>query len=411
MSTRKIFNDPIYGLVSFPFDSLYTLIEHPYFQRLRRISQMGLSNYVYPSANHSRFSHALGALYLMTTVIHSLREKGVDINDQEYEAVCQAILLHDIGHGPFSHGLEELIYPRHHEDISLEIMEALNKEMGGQLDLAIRIFRKEYKRPFLQQLVSSQLDMDRLDYLIRDSFHTGVAEGVIGYKRLISMMNVVDDELVVEEKALFSIEKFIVARHIMYWQVYLHKTSIVAERMLKEFVRRLVELVEEEDNVEVASQTADTALVRFFKRRINGTINDTNYLEEFTRLDDVDVLTTIKATVNHPDYILRYLSKHILNRHLHKLILKDSAINSDLIAEKRQNLKAQLLKEGKHPENIDQIVSRLIYIGTESNQAYNQTKETIQVLRKNGDVLPISAVLDNLINVRKITKYYLCYPR
>ena len=407
MSSRKIFNDPIYGLVSFPFDSLYELIEHPYFQRLRRISQMGLSTYVYPSANHSRFSHALGALYLMTTAIHSLREKEVLISDEEYEAVCQAILLHDIGHGPFSHGLEQLIYPKHHEDISLEVMKALNQEMNGKLALAISIFRKEYHRPFLQQLVSSQLDMDRLDYLIRDSFHTGVAEGVIGYKRLISMMNVVKDQLVVEEKAIFSIEKFLVARHIMYWQVYLHKTSIVAERMLKEFVRRLVELVEEDSE----EKAGDTAFMRFLKKRINGTINDNNYLEEFTHLDDVDVLTTIKATVNHPDFILRYLSKHILNRHLHKLILKDSAIKSDLIAEKRQNLEAQLLKEGTNPENIDQIVNRLIYIGTESNQAYNRTKETIQVLRKNGDVLPISDVLDTLINVKKITKYYLCYPR
>ncbi len=407
MSSRKIFNDPIYGLVSFPFDSLYTLIEHPYFQRLRRISQMGLSTYVYPSANHSRFSHALGALYLMTTAIHSLREKGIAINDEEYEAVCQAILLHDIGHGPFSHGLEELIYPKHHEAISLETMSALNKEMGGQLDLAIGIFKKEYHRPFLQQLVSSQLDMDRLDYLIRDSFHTGVAEGVIGYKRLISMMNVVDDQLVVEEKAIFSIEKFLVARHIMYWQVYLHKTSIVAERMLKEFVKRLVELAEIDSKIE----DSDTAFMKFVKKRINGTINDTNYLEEFTRLDDVDVLTAIKATVNHPDFILSYLSDHILNRRLHKLILKDSPVESDLIAEKRLNLEALLLKEGIHPENLDQTVNRLIYIGTESNQAYNRTKETIQVLRKDGEVLPISDVLDTLINVKKITKHYLCYPR
>jgi len=407
MSIRKIINDPIYGLISFPFEEIYTLIEHPYFQRLRRISQMGLSTYVYPSATHTRFSHALGAVHLMCKAIDTLRIKGVEISDEEYLAVCQAILLHDIGHGPFSHGLEGLIYPKHHEEISLDIMTELNKELDGALSLAITIFKNDYSKSFLHQLVSSQLDMDRLDYLTRDSFHTGVAEGVIGYDRLISMMQVKDDELVIEEKAIFSIEKFLVARHIMYWQVYLHKTSIVAERMLKEFVLRLTDLIK--DN-KLASR-ANSGLVPFLQARLSGTINDDDYLEAFTSLDDVDVLSSVKESINHPDPVLSYLSTSILNRRLHKLFLSDDPIPSDLIEEKRQNAVAVLKQHFPTHNNLEKLVQKLIFTGQESNQAYNNTRQTIRVLQKDGVVTPLSEVLETLINVKKITKHYLCYPK
>lgn len=406
MNKRKIINDPIYGLVSFPFDHLYELIDHPYFQRLRRVSQMGLSSYVYPGANHSRFSHAMGALHLMTTAITVLRDKGIKVSDEEYLGVCQAILLHDIGHGPFSHGLEEVIYPRHHEAISLDIMHALDKEYGGQLALGIDIFEGKYHRPFLHELVSSQLDMDRMDYLTRDSFYTGVAEGVIGYKRLISMMNVVDDHIVIEEKAIFSIEKFLVARHFMYWQVYLHKTSIVAERMLREVVLRIIELIKEDQ----LGDATNLGLIQFLKGRLSGTINDTNYLDTFTHLDDIDVVVCLKTFINHPDPILSHLSHRLLDRQLNKLILRNSPISSDLLAEIRHKVVNTFENSPSHSRLTTKMIDKLIYQGEESNQAYNNYKENIRVLRKDGTVVPISDVLETLINVKKITKYYLCYP-
>ena len=406
MNKRKIINDPIYGLITFPFDNLYELIEHPYFQRLRRISQMGLSNYVYPGANHSRFSHAMGALHLMTTAITTLRDKGVLISDEEYLGVCQAILLHDIGHGPFSHGLEEIIYPRHHEHISLDIMNALDKEFGGALALGIAIFEGKYPRAFLHELVSSQLDMDRMDYLTRDSYFTGVAEGVIGYSRLISMMNVVDDHIVVEEKAIFSIEKFLVARHFMYWQVYLHKTAIVAERMLKEAILRIKELIVNKK----LGATQDLGLIDFLRDCQNGIINDTNYLAAFMYLDDIDVVACLKRFKNHPDPILSHLSQRLLDRKLNKLILRNSPIPSDLVEDIRHKVINTLKNSTSHSHMTNKTIEKLIYTGEESNQAYNNYKENIRVLRKDGSVVPISEVLETLINVKKITKYYLCYP-
>lgn len=400
MSKRKIINDPIYGLISFPFDHLYDLIDHPYFQRLRRISQMGLSSYVYPGAIHSRFSHALGALHLMNEAIHVLRDKGVEISESEHLGVCQAILLHDIGHGPFSHGLEGLIYPKHHEHISLDIMKKLNDTYQGKLSLAIEIFLGKYHRPFLSQLVSSQLDMDRMDYLTRDSYYTGVAEGIIGYKRLISMMNVVDDELVIEEKAVFSIEKFLVARHFMYWQVYLHKTSIASETMLKQFVLRLKEVLKEgketEDNV--------PSLTKFVLQQMNGTINDDNYLDKFTELDDVDVIFSLKNYKNHPDIVLNYLSKSILDRRLFAITLQDVPLTSDFKLKIRQKVDRTL---GFEPS----ICESLVFEGQETTQAYNNYKQDIQVLRKDGVIQPLSELLNLWVNVKKVTKYYLCYPR
>ena len=232
MSKKKIFNDPVYGFVSFPTELLYDLIDHKYFQRLRRITQLGLTHYVYPGALHTRFHHALGALHLMTEAVQTLREKGVVISDEEYEAVCVAILLHDIGHGPYSHALEHSFIDIHHEELSILFMQKLNEEFDGRLSLAMSIFEGSYKKGFLHELVSSQLDMDRLDYLIRDSYFTGVAEGVIGYDRIIKMLDVVDNQLVIEEKGIYSVEKFLVSRRVMYWQVYLHKTVLSAEQML-----------------------------------------------------------------------------------------------------------------------------------------------------------------------------------
>ncbi len=399
MNKRKIINDPIYGLISYPFESLYELIDHPYFQRLRRISQMGLSSYVYPGATHTRFSHALGALHLMTQAINTLREKGVKINDEEYLAVCQAILLHDIGHGPFSHGLENILINKSHERISYDMMVVLDKETGSDLRLAMQIYRQEYKRPFLAQLVSSQLDMDRMDYLTRDSFYTGVVEGVIGYKRLISMMDVVDDQLVMEEKALISIEKFLMARHFMYKQVYLHKTAIVAERMMKEFVLRLKELV-----LNGGISDSNQTLSNFFIDQMTGTINDTNYLDTFIELDDIDVLASLKAFKNHPDLILNYLSTSILSRRLFQIITQKTPISSDLLAEIRQNSSKVFSTD---VINID----RLIFGGQESIQAIDLDNDDIKILKKNNEVISVLDCLDPIVKVRKNTRFYACFPK
>ena len=399
MSAKKIINDPIYGLVSFPFEELYVLIDNPWFQRLRRISQMGLSTYVYPGANHSRFSHALGALHLMTRAIETLRSKDIKISDEEYLATCQAILLHDIGHGPFSHGLEQLLYNKHHEDISLDIMKLLLEE-GLLLPMSIEIFKGAYPRVFLTQLVSSQLDMDRMDYLTRDSYYSGVAEGVIGYNRLISMMNVVENNLVIEEKAIFSVEKFLVARHFMYWQVYLHKTSIKSERMLKEFVLRIKTLI---GNGGLAEKFM-TKLSKFLADVQGGIINDNNYLEAFATIDDIDVMASVKLFENHPDIILSYLSKSILHRRLFALEMQNMPFKSDQILNAR-------LKVARQLQISKEVASGLVYAGNESTQAYNNYKEDIMVLKKDRKVYPLSEVLNSWINVKKVTKYYLCYPR
>lgn len=400
MSKRKIVNDPIYGLISFPFDLLYDLIDHPYFQRLRRISQMGLSTYVYPGATHSRFSHALGALHLMTVSINVLRDKDIQISDDEYLAVCIAILLHDIGHGPYSHALESNIVNKHHEMISLDIMKQLNEEFEGKLSLGITIFQGQYEKKFLTQLVSSQLDMDRMDYLTRDSYFSGVAEGVIGYKRIISMINVVDNELVIEEKGLFSIEKFLVARHIMYWQVYLHKTSISAEQMLKNFVIRYRELLKEG-----VLPYEDSTFGKVLFEYEDFPSNSMKYLDSFIKLDDADVMQSIKLALDAADPILTIFAKGILNRILFGVRLSNMPYSSDFKDEIRHKIEESY--NIKNPTVID----RLILEGKESTTAYDNIKEEIKILSKNGDIKPISAYLDILVNVNKITKYYLCYPK
>ncbi len=395
MSKRKIINDPVYGLISFPFDEIYELIDHPYFQRLRRISQMGMSAYVYPGATHTRFSHALGALYLTTLAINTLKEKGLIISDEDYLSLCQAILLHDIGHGPYSHGLEHLIMPLHHEKIGLDIMRDLQK-IGFDLENAINIYSGKHPKTYLKQLVSSQLDMDRMDYLTRDSFFSGVIEGNIGYKRLIAMMDVVNEELVMEEKAMVSIEKFLLARHFMYRQVYQHKTSVIAERMLQEFITRLRMFSDE-----IASR--GSLLADFISRSQSGTINESNYLETFMQIDDTDIINCMKLCQNHKDFILSYLSTSLLRRRLFKVIVNEGPIASDLI----NNIRQKVVK--KFPQ-LARESSLPIYAGNVSVDAYDKGDVAIKIVNKNGDILTFADLNSTVSNVKKITHYYLCYP-
>ena len=315
----KILNDPIYGFISIPNSLIFDIIEHPYFQRLRRVTQMGLSNLVYPGANHTRFHHAIGCMHLMQKAVHVLRTKNVEISNKEANALYIAILLHDIGHGAFSHALEHsIVNGIAHEEISLKFMKKLNEKFKGKLTLAIKIFEGKYHRSFFNQLISSQLDIDRLDYLKRDSFFTGVAEGNISSDRLITMMNVKNDELVIEQKGIYSVEKFLIARRLMYWQVYLHKTCLSAETLLVKTLQRAKELAKK--NVELSASTP----LRYF---LYNTINAENFTDEtldiFSTLDDYDVLSAIKEWVHHDDLVLAKLSSMIVNRKLLKIQLQD----------------------------------------------------------------------------------------
>ena len=402
MAKKKIFNDPVYGFISFPTELIYDLIDHKYIQRLRRISQLGLTQYVYPGAIHTRFHHALGALHLMTEAIQTLREKDVKITDEEYEAVCIAILLHDIGHGPFSHALENCFVDLHHENLSELFMEKLNAEFDGRLSLAISIYKGEYKKHFLQELVSSQLDMDRMDYLIRDSYFTGVAEGVIGYDRIINMLNVVDQHLVVEEKGIYSIEKFLVARRLMYWQVYLHKTVLSAEQMLISILKRAKILIA--SNVKVScSDNLFNFLVSDFSL-ISKELIVKDYLNAFAQLDDVDIMSLIKSNTEHSDFILSYTSKSLLERKLFKVYLRNDRFGE--IEKKR------ILNDVEKRLNIDtDSAESLILVGEESNLSYNSKKEEIQILQKNGEVRPLSEFNTEFLKPKIITKYYISFPQ
>lgn len=367
MSKVKIFNDPLYGLVSFPFEILYALIDHPYFQRLRRINQLGLSNTVYPGAVHSRFNHALGVVHLCSQLIQSLRQKGVTISDEEYKSTCIAALLHDIGHGPFSHTLEFEIVPFHHEELTLFFMEELNHQFDGQLSLAIRIFKGTYGRPFLHELLSGQLDVDRMDYLNRDSFYTGVAEGIIGYERIIKMMNVHDGHLVVEEKGLFSIEKFLVSRFLMYQQVYLHKTAISSEQMLLAYFRRYKELWT--NGSQGFFHLPIDRILRVSPRSIK---SDT--LDLYAQLDDSDVIWLLKQGLASDDFILRYLANGLLNRRLFKTIIKNSPFTSDFILTLRHKC--------EHSLKINEdLAERIVIFGTEKSEFY-QLEDEIRIKRK-----------------------------
>jgi len=401
MAKKKIFNDPVYGFISFPTELIYDLIDHKYFQRLRRITQLGLTHYVYPGALHTRFHHALGALHLMTEAVQSLRDKGVAISEEEYEAVCIAILLHDIGHGPYSHALEHSIIDIHHEELSELFMKKLNQEFDGKLELAISIFSGSYKKTFLHELVSSQLDMDRLDYLIRDSYFTGVAEGVIGYDRIIKMLNVADGQLAVEEKGIYSIEKFLVSRRVMYWQVYLHKTVLSAEQMLIAILKRAKKLITK--NVKVFASESLQKLLKIDFSLISKELIIKDYLDVFADLDDVDILAMIKANNNHTDFILSYMCQSLLKRRLFKISLQVDSISESFIEHKLQDIIETF--------GVEKSVAKdLILEGQESNLTYNSKKEEIRILGKNGIVKPLSEFDTEFLKSSGVTKHFLCYP-
>ena len=398
----KILNDPIYGFIRIPNSLIFDIIEHPSFQRLRRVSQMGFSNLVYPGANHTRFHHALGCLHLMQKTVSILRVKGINISEEEENALYIAILLHDIGHGAFSHALEHSIVTGiTHEEISLKYMHKLNNEFHGQLDLAIAVFTRKYHRVFLHQLISSQLDMDRLDYLKRDSFYTGVAEGNISSDRLIAMINVINNELVIEKKGIYSVEKFLIARRLMYWQVYLHKTSIVAEHMLVKVLMRAKELAEKK--VELFC----TSSLRFF---LYNKINKDNFndivLGFFSKLDDYDILSAIKEWVSHPDKILSNLCGMIVNRDLLKIEMFDKEVSAKYALEMTMNFMTEL--------NLsEEEAAYFVFKGEISNQAYNEN-QPIKIVNKRGnleDIVKASDQLNLQALSKPVIKYFICYPK
>jgi HD superfamily phosphohydrolase len=398
----KILNDPIYGFIRIPNSLIFDIIEHPSFQRLRRVSQMGFSNLVYPGANHTRFHHALGCLHLMQKTVNVLRVKGINISEQEENALYIAILLHDIGHGAFSHALEHSIVTGiSHEEISLKYMHQLNKQFDGQLDLAISVFNGEYHRKFLHQLITSQLDIDRLDYLKRDSFYTGVAEGNISSDRLIAMINVVDNELVIEKKGIYSVEKFLIARRLMYWQVYLHKTSLVAEYMLVNILTRAKELANQ--GVELFGSSS---LKFFLYQKTDKNNFDNKVLNLFSELDDYDVLSAIKEWTNHSDKILSKLSLMIVNRNLLKIEMFDEEVSNDHLS----NTTSKFLKISKISE---EEAKYFVFSGKISNQAYNKN-QPIKIASKNGtieDIVNASDQLNLQALSKPVNKYFLCYPK
>ena len=405
MARKKILNDPVYGFISISSELILKTLDHPFFQRLRRIKQLGLSDYVYPGALHTRFHHAIGAMHLMGEALKSLQEKGVEITNEEFEASQLAILLHDIGHGPFSHALEHSILKGvHHEAISLAIMKRLNVEFEGALDLVIEIFTDSYKKQFLHQLVSSQLDIDRMDYLQRDCYFTGVSEGTIGSERIIKMLDVIDNQLVVEEKGIYSIENFLNARRLMYWQVYLHKTAISAEQMLIQIFSRAQQLFQEKEVLPVSS-----ALSFFLSNKIGINELETNstVLEKFNEIDDYDVWGAIKNFTNCSDIVLSHLSTSLLNRNLHKVTLSSDEPDNTKIEKIREELKKQYHLN-------DSEVTCFYSSGSISNAAYISKGETINILTKKGKILDV-AEASELPNIKAIsqivTKHYLCWPK
>ena len=398
----KIINDPIYGFIHIPSTLVFDIIEHPYFQRLRRINQMALSYLVFPGAKHTRFEHVLGCVFLMQKTVEMLRFKGVQISDKEAEGLYIAILLHDIGHGPFSHAMEHSIVEGiSHEEISLRFMQELNNVFNGKLDTAIAIFQGTYPRKFMHQLISGQLDMDRADYLKRDSFYTGVAEGNINSERLISMLNVRNDELVVEEKGLYSVEKFLIARRLMYWQVYLHKTSVVAEQILIRLLNRAKELVQQGQEL-----TMSTALAFFVKNKISKDNFSQEVLEMFARLDDTDIISAMKEWQFYPDIVLSKLSKMLLNRDLLKIKVR----LNDFEEQKIKRLQKLSIAKGVGEKDMKYFV----FTGVMTNRAYNPGKEIIKILTKNGRVVDLTKTSEaiNLEPLSQVTeRYYICYPK
>ena len=402
---RKIFNDPVYGFITIPNELLFDIIEHPYFQRLRRIRQLGLSHLVYPGALHTRFHHSLGAMYLMRQAIATLKDKGNQITDDESCGAAIAILLHDIGHGPYSHTLEHsIVNGITHEDLSALYMDRLNDIFNGQLQTGIEIFRDQYPKKFLHKLVSSQLDMDRLDYLKRDSFFTGVSEGIINADRIIKMLQIVDDELVVEAKGIYSIEKFLIARRLMYWQVYLHKTVLSAEYMLMKVLKRAKLLASQ--GVELfATSALSTFLYNDYNK--NDFQHKPELLDIFSQLDDFDILTSLKEWVHHPDKILAYLSHCIVNRRLFRVEIQAEEFDTGNL----EKLKQQAQKEfGVSEEESNYFV----FTDSSSNYAYNPLDSNINILYKDGSIKDIGEASDQLnISVlsKPVKKFFLCYPK
>lgn len=405
MHERKIINDPVFGFINIPKGLLYDIVQHPLLQRLTRIKQVGLSSVVYPGAQHTRFQHSLGAFHLMSEAITQLKAKGQFIFDSEAEAVQAAILLHDIGHGPFSHVLEDTIVKGvSHEEISLMLMERMNKEMNGQLSLAIRIFKDEYPKKFLHQLVSGQLDMDRLDYLRRDSFYTGVTEGNIGSARIIKMLDVADDHLVIESKGIYSIENFLTARRLMYWQVYLHKTSVAYERMLISTLLRAKELAAQ--NIELF---ASPALKFFLYNHITPAefFNNPDCLEHFIHLDDNDIWTALKVWSTHSDKVLSTLSTGMINRNVFKVEVSSEPITE----ERKEELTLQISRQLQiTPSEAGYFISTL---GIEKNM-YDPADDSIDIIYKDGTIKNIAEASD-MLNIsllsKKVKKYYICYQR
>lgn len=395
MSKIKIFNDPIYGLVSYPYEFLYDIIDHPYLQRLRRIQQLGMSSIVYPGATHSRFHHALGALHLGNRLINNLRLKGVAISDHEAEATLAAILLHDIGHGPYSHALEHMLIPEHHESITLRIMNRLNREFSGRLDLAIEIFTNQYPRKFLHQIISGQLDVDRMDYLNRDSFYTGVAEGIIGYDRIIKMMNVVNDQLVVEEKGIHSVEKFLLSRYFMYHQVYLHLAALSADHMLKSFFK------EYKLYLQSSTVPSEGSLPRLIHP--NSDLSPSEQLETFLEIDDSDIIFTIKQFVHSEDPTLRILSTGLINRKLFRVITRPDSSNLPDLEE--------IINKVSREYGISQDKARnLVNTGNEQSALYKSTDE-IKILRKDSSIVTLGMVSRLNLHQGNTQLHFLTYPK
>jgi HD superfamily phosphohydrolase len=404
LKSQKILNDPVYGFITIPSELIFAIIDHPYFQRLRRIRQLGLTDFVYPGALHTRFHHALGAMHLMSITLDNLRIKGTEISEEEYEAALIAILLHDIGHGPFSHALEySLLRGIPHEELSLLTIELLNEEFGGQLTLALRIFKNQYPKKFLNQLVSSQLDIDRLDYLQRDCFFTGVSEGTIGADRIIKMMAVKDDQLVIEEKGIYSIENFLSARRLMYWQVYLHKTTVSAEKMLINLIQRAKILAQGGRNFYVTEEMAyfmsqEVSLADFKA--------DSSLLKKFLQLDDFDIWGAIKLWKNDSDYVLRNISQMFLTRKLFKINL----VNEPFSSEEIEHLRAKAQKKLQVP---DEDLGYFFSTGTISNYGYLE-KDRISILTKKGEVVDVASAAD-LPNIKimskMVEKHYVCVAK
>ncbi len=405
MNKRKIFNDPVHGFITIPHELIFDIIEHPYFQRLRRIRQLALSDYVYPGAIHTRFHHALGAFHLMRKALSILKLKGNKISAQEELAAEIAILLHDIGHGPFSHTLEKcLIDDVHHEDISKIYMKRLNEHFKGKLSLAIEIFNGTYKKKFLHQLVSSQLDVDRLDYLTRDSFFTGVNEGAISYERIIEMMNVRKDELVVEQKGIYSIESFIIARRLMYWQVYLHKTVLCVEQMMVKAIERAKYLVNKSEKLQ-----ATPAFAYFLENKVKlkDFEKDPKVLELYSALDDIDIFSSFKYWQHNSDKVLRLLCEAILERRLFKIEIGNKAFSYKKI----KDLNERAMKKFKVTE---EEAGYLVFSDSTSNHAYNPKEDNINIMLGKNEVIDIAQASDQLnISVLSVpvTKYYVFYPK